>query len=88
MNACFNRDDGINEIIFLGYYYVEDEANSAINKLSMDYKAANYPAMGVKFVDSRDAFLGNERVYITSDGIHPTAAGSRVLATLIKNALD
>lgn len=82
------RNDGIDEIIFLGYYYVDDETNDAINKMSMDYKAANYPAMGVKFVDSRAAFLGNERSYITSDGIHPTAAGSRVLATLIENALD
>lgn len=81
------RDDGINEIVFLGYYYLGNE-DDAINELSMEYKAANYPAMGVKFVDSRNAFLGNERRYIGSDGIHPTAAGSRALADLIINALD
>jgi lysophospholipase L1-like esterase len=44
--------------------------------------------MGVTFVDSRDAFLGNEWRYIGSDGIHPTAAGSRALADLILNALN
>lgn len=81
------RDDGINEILFLGYYYLGNE-DDAINELSMEYKAANYPAMGVTFVDSRDAFLGNEWRYIGSDGIHPTAAGSRALADLILNALN
>jgi hypothetical protein len=81
------RGDDIDEIIFLGYYYLGD-GDDVINQLSMDYKAANYPAMGVKFVDSRDAFLGRESIYIGSDGIHPTAAGSRVLADLIQNNLD
>ncbi len=81
------RDDGIDEILFLGYYYLGNE-DDAINELSMEYKAANYPAMGVKFVDSRNAFQGNEWRYIGSDGIHPTAAGSRALADLIINALD
>ncbi|WP_439133280.1 SGNH/GDSL hydrolase family protein [Pseudomaricurvus sp.] len=81
------RNDGITEIVYLGYYYVGTE-DDAVNQASMDYKAANYPAMGIKFVDSRNAFLGNESAYISSDGIHPTAAGSRVLATLIENALD
>lgn len=81
------KSDGIDEIIYLGYYYLGTD-DDAINQVSMDYKAANYPAMGVNFVDSRDAFLGNERSYITSDGIHPTAAGSQVLADLIKAALN
>lgn len=81
------RNDGITEIVYLGYYYLGNE-DDAINQLSMDYKAANYPAMGVKFVDSRDAFLGHERSYITSDGIHPTSTGSRVLADLVKSALN
>ncbi|GAB1258833.1 hypothetical protein NBRC116494_33350 [Aurantivibrio plasticivorans] len=80
------KSDRISEIIFLGYYYTGDA--DEINFASMEYKKANYPAMGVKFVDSRDAFLGNESRYITSDGIHPSAAGSRVLADLILDALD
>ena len=83
------KSDGIQEIVYLGYYYLQDnDANNAVNYKSMSYKMANYPAMGVKFVDSRDAFLGNEASYITSDGIHPTATGSRVLADLILQALD
>ena len=83
------KRDGISEIVYLGYYNTpSDPDNVAINGLSMAYKAANYPAMGVKFVDTRNSFAGNERSYIKSDGIHPTAAGSRVLADLIEAALD
>lgn len=82
------QNDGISEIIYLGYYNVEDPQNAAINNLSMAYKAANYPQMGVDFVDTRPAFAGNESSYILSDGIHPTAAGSRVLADLILQELD
>ena len=82
------QNDGIEEIIFLGYYDTEDENNVAINTMSMAYKAANYPQMGVDFIDSRPAFAGNESQYISSDGIHPTAAGSRVLADLILEELD
>ncbi|MEB3735493.1 SGNH/GDSL hydrolase family protein [Halopseudomonas pachastrellae] len=43
--------------------------------------------MGLKFVDVRAAFAGKEAQYIISDGIHPTAAGSRVLADKILQAL-
>ncbi|GGY83693.1 SGNH/GDSL hydrolase family protein [Marinobacter zhanjiangensis] len=82
------QNDGISEIIFLGYYNVEDPQDAAINDLSMAYKAANYPQMGVDFIDTRPAFAGNESRYISSDEIHPTAAGSRVLADLILQELD
>lgn len=83
------KSDGINEIVYLGYYDTpSDPDNVAINGLSMAYKAENYPGMGVKFVDTRNAFAGNERSYISFDGIHPTAAGSRVLADLIEQNLD
>ncbi|MFL1483052.1 SGNH/GDSL hydrolase family protein [Marinobacter sp. LN3S78] len=82
------QNDGIQEIIFLGYYDTEDENNVAINTMSMAYKAENYPQMGVDFIDTRPAFAGNESQYISSDGIHPTAAGSRVLADLILQELD
>ena len=53
----------------------------------MNRKAMTYPGMNVRFVDVRSAFNGNESRYLLSDGIHPTAAGSRVLATLIRQAL-
>ncbi|GAA6136054.1 hypothetical protein NBRC116188_28440 [Oceaniserpentilla sp. 4NH20-0058] len=82
------QDDGMDQIIFLGYYYTEDENNNAINLESANYKAANYPAMGIDFIDTRASFQGNEWRYISSDGIHPTAAGSRVLADLIKAELN
>lgn len=82
------RNDGIDQIIFLGYYNTENPEDVAINTISMEYKAENYPQMGVDFIDTRPAFAGNESRYITSDGIHPTAAGSRVLADLILQELD
>lgn len=82
------KDDGMSQIIYLGYYYTVDENNNAINFKSANYKAANYPAMGVDFIDTRASFQGNESRYITSDDIHPTAAGSRVLADLILDTLD
>ena len=84
------RNDGIEEIVFLGYYNAVGGALELrdINNYSMNYKAAAYPGMGVKFVDVRAAFAGNESRYITSDGIHPTAAGSRVLADQILQVLD
>ncbi len=81
------HDDGMSQIIYLGYYYLGTD-DDATNELSMNYKAANYAAMGVDFIDTRSHFIGNERSYIGSDGIHPTAAGSRVLANLIKAELN
>jgi len=82
------KDDGMTQLIYLGYYYVNDADNDAINLKSMTYKQANYAAMGVDFIDARPSFSGNEWRYIGSDGIHPTAAGSRVLANLIKAELN
>lgn len=83
------RAKGIQQIVYLGYYNTPADANNvAINTKSMAYKIANYPAQGVDFVDARPSFAGNEYRYIGSDDIHPTASGSRVLATLIRNALD
>lgn len=82
------ENDGIEEIIFLGYYNTGDAEQDQINELSTGYKMENYPQMGVKFIDTRQAFEGNESEYISSDGIHPTAEGSRVLADLILETLD
>ena len=81
--------DGIEEIIFLGYYNAKGDAAAMreINEYSMDYKARTYPGLGITFVDVRDHFNGNEDRYIANDGIHPTAAGSRVLADLLRAKL-
>ena len=83
------RADGIENIIFLGYYNGTSDAAALreINESSMNRKAMTYPGMNIRFVDVRSAFNGNESRYLLSDGIHPTAAGSRVLATLIRQAL-
>lgn len=79
---------GMTKIIFLGYYNTPANPNNvAINTTSMNYKLANYPRLGVTLIDTRPSFAGKESSYIGSDDIHPTAAGSRVLATLIKNVL-
>lgn len=82
------KSDGIEEILYLGYYNLGDPANDMINAASMGYKAAVYPSMGVKFVDTRAAFAGNEGEYIGADGLHPTTAGSRALADLILQQLN
>lgn len=84
------HSDGIEQIIFLGYYNAVGGAENLheINNYSMNYKTGAYPGLGVTFVDVRSAFAGNESRYITRDGIHPTAAGSRVLADLIIKALN
>lgn len=81
--------DGIEEIIFLGYYNAKGDAAamSEINEYSMDYKARTYPGLGITFVDVRDHFKGNEDRYIARDEIHPTADGSRVLADLLLEKL-
>jgi len=83
------RADGIENIIFLGYYNATGNAADLreINTYSMNRKAATYPGLGITFIDVRPAFDGNEARYILNDGIHPTAEGSRVLADLIKRAL-
>lgn len=79
------KSNGTQQIIFMGYYLTGDRDH--VNNRSMDYKIANYPALGVDFVDTRAAFKGKESSYIGSDKIHPTAAGSRALADLIKAKL-
>lgn len=83
------QSDGIENVIFLGYYNATGDAAELrdINNYSMDMKANTYPSMGITLVDPRDEFAGHEDEYLISDGIHPTAAGSRVLADLILEAL-
>lgn len=83
------RADGIEKIIFLGYYNGTGNAAELreINNYSMNLKAASYAGLGITFIDVRQTFNGNEARYLLNDGIHPTAEGSRVLADLIKQAL-
>lgn len=83
------RADGVQNIIFLGYYNGTGNAAALhpINNYSMNLKAATYARLGVTFIDVRQAFNGNEARYLLSDGIHPTAEGSRLLANLIRQKL-
>lgn len=78
------HSDGITKVVFLGYYFAPGAAElKPINDFNMDLKAATYPSQGIIFVDSRASFAGRESQLLISDGIHPNAAGSQVLANLI-----
>jgi len=83
--AARMRSDGITKIVYLGYYNTSTEPGALeLNNGHADLKARTYPAQGIIFVDPRQAFAGREAQLIRSDGIHPTAQGSRVLTDLIK----
>lgn len=81
------RTAGVTKMIFLGYYNAPGATElRAINDYHCQLKAQNYPGLGITFIDTRAAFQGQSS-YIASDGIHPSAAGSRVLATMIRGQL-
>ena len=88
--------DGVEQVVVLGYYHTTWGIFGDLTKLkkAADYGAAlsiagipNTNANAV-YVDPRNAFSGHEGQYITIDGIHPTAAGSAVLANMIWNVID
>lgn len=85
--------DGARYSIYQSYYYVDDEDLWQVTDVFLDkaekYIAelnAKYPEAKIIYVDPRKAFLGHPE-YIIIDGIHPTAAGSEVLANLIWDAM-
>jgi lysophospholipase L1-like esterase len=94
-------NDGVQHMIYLGYYVVDPDGymiGEAGLKGVTDYSAAKSKAtcdeLNVEFgktigyyIDTRDAFIGHEKDYIISDGVHPSAAGSKVLADLIWNLM-
>jgi lysophospholipase L1-like esterase len=88
--------DGVEQVVLLGYYHTTWGIFGDLSKLK---KAADYGAAlaiaGVSssnanavYVDPRAAFSGHEGRYIAIDGIHPTGAGSAVLADMIWNVID
>lgn len=90
------HDDGVEQIVLLGYYHLSRGLFGDLTTLNkvIDYTAqliADRIAdsdVSVVYVGSRDAFAGHEAKYIMADGIHPTSAGSAVLADLLWKAID
>jgi lysophospholipase L1-like esterase len=86
--AARMRSDGINKVVFLGYYNASGAPElREINNFNADLKARTYPQQGITYVETRPAFAGREAQLLNSDGIHPNARGSRVLTDLIKPQL-
>lgn len=92
-------NDGVDDIVYQGYYRLKAGLATSIlyggTKLN---PAVNYadtqlgPACAVSpaecwWLDPRADFAGKESTYIKSDGIHPTNAGGKVLATRIWNKM-
>jgi len=79
--------DGIDNVIYLGYYYTKngifllDSMEEAVDygdlRLS---QACDFSTVDCQFVDPRASIRDS---HIIIDGIHPTTAGSRILANLI-----
>jgi hypothetical protein len=82
--------DGVDDCVWLGYYHLtldEVEKNEAV-----DYAYTLYPAIfadtrmnlygpgGAYMIDPRSSISASQ---VKSDGIHPTASGSQVLANMI-----
>ncbi len=86
--------DGVDDCVWLGYYYMT--GSEAETKEAIDYAYSLYPAIfsdasfnvygsgGAYLIDSRGDIEPN---HIKSDDIHPTYAGSEILANLIWNVM-
>ncbi|BCS96790.1 hypothetical protein DSLASN_24220 [Desulfoluna limicola] len=86
--------DGVDDCIWLGYYYLKDseaEKNEALDHAYTIYPSVFgdaslnlYGAGGAYLVDPRPNIVPSQ---IKSDDIHPTYSGSDVLANLIWNVM-
>lgn len=82
------RTDGVNNITYLALYEMIGsmaQYNQSIN-LGMDMTADLCNELDIIFVDPRADFVGHPEYY-KADDLHPTQAGSIVLAGLIYDAL-
>jgi lysophospholipase L1-like esterase len=92
------KDDGVKNIVYMGYYDVNPEGilvpdNGFYGVIDYAYEKSTAlcdnlnkefgTTMVGYYVDTRAAFEGHFADFITSDGVHPTALGSQVLADLI-----
>ncbi len=80
-------DDGVENIIYLGYYYTKNALLPLKNlKQAIDYgnhtlaRACENSAVNCTFIDPRATIVNSD---INIDGIHPSTSGSRKLADLI-----
>lgn len=80
-------NDGVENIIYLGYYYTKNALLSLKSlKQAVDYgnetlaRACEYSTVDCTFVDPRSSINNND---IIIDGIHPSSSGSKKLADLI-----
>lgn len=89
--------DGVRQVVALGYYKTTSGTFGDLSELAeavvygnetieLSCQASNLESCVL--VDPVAAFEGNESTYITSDGIHPTETGSKVLADMIWAELD
>jgi lysophospholipase L1-like esterase len=87
--------DGVQKVVFQGYYHLKFGLFGDLTTLdkAVDYGdkmlklACTNANVNAVFVDPRASFEGKESSYIIADGIHPTAAGSAVLANLLWSAM-
>lgn len=88
--------DGVEQVVFLGYYHLKWGLLGDLRRLddAVDYgdkrlrDACINSTANTVFIDPRNAFEGHESAYIIADGIHPTGAGSSVLANMLWNVID
>jgi hypothetical protein len=86
--------DGVENIIYQGYYYVRnkwlwqvtDELQDMGDVLVAEM-AAEYPDVKFVFIDPRLHFDQGDTSYLILDGIHPTRAASETLANLVWDAM-
>ena len=87
--------DGIDDCIWLGYYYLKDgeaEKNEALDHAYTLY-AGVFGDASLNLLDAGGAYLVDPRPAIVpsqilSDGIHPTYSGSDVLANMIWTVME
>ena len=88
--------DGVQQVVMLGYYHPTVGIFGDLRNLrkAVDYgarmsqQACQSSSANVAYLDPRSRFDGHESDYIIFDGIHPSGAGSSVLANMIWDVID
>lgn len=89
-------EDGVEQVVYQGYYHTKYGLLGDLTKMhkAIDYgnsmleMACENTTANAVFVNPTEAFEGNESSYIIADGIHPSEAGSAVLADLLWEVID
>ncbi len=85
--------DGVEAVVWLGYYYTHGLLGGGLNKAADEGARVTEEACRTQekpkcyYVDPREAFKGKPGL-IMVDGVHPTNAGSKVLANLIWDTMQ